>query len=82
MKPIVSPINSGEPDVATMTLAEVTVDVTSEGFFAKPEQSTKEMAPEIAASAGIDHLTDDHCGSLSSCVRDTSTRTTLRTCES
>ncbi len=46
--------------MGTMTFTGVAVDVTTEGFFTRPEEWTEEMAPEVAFSAGIDHLTADH----------------------
>jgi len=44
----------------TVTLAGVDVELDDDGFFARPEQWTEAMAPEIAATQGIDHLTEDH----------------------
>ena len=44
----------------TVTLAGVEVELDDDGFFARPEQWTEAMAPEIAAAEGIDELTEDH----------------------
>jgi len=44
----------------TTTYAGQTVTVNDEGFFEDPEQWTEQMAPEIAAAAGIDELTEQH----------------------
>ena len=44
----------------TVTLAGVPVELDDEGFFARPEQWTEAMAPEIAAGEGIGHLSEDH----------------------
>ena len=46
--------------MATATYAGRTVRVDDEGFFEDPTEWTEDMAPEIAASAGIEGLTDDH----------------------
>ncbi len=42
------------------TLAGPPLDLDSEGFFRKPEQWTREMAPDIARENGIAELTDRH----------------------
>ncbi len=44
----------------TTTVADVAVDRNDEGFFTDPEQWTEAMAPELAATEGIDELSDDH----------------------
>jgi tRNA 2-thiouridine synthesizing protein E len=44
----------------TKIFTDVTVDVNDEGFFTKPAEWTEDMVPEIAASEGVDHLTEDH----------------------
>ncbi|WAX55771.1 TusE/DsrC/DsvC family sulfur relay protein [Jatrophihabitans cynanchi] len=44
----------------TATYAGRQVTVNDEGFFEHPQDWTEAMAPEIAASAGIDHLGEDH----------------------
>lgn len=44
----------------TRTSIGITVDVNGDGFFTKPEEWTEDMAPEIAACEGVDHLTEDH----------------------
>ncbi len=46
--------------MTTKTLAGVDVEVDAEGFFQHPEQWTEDMAPEIAAEAGVSPLTDQH----------------------
>jgi tRNA 2-thiouridine synthesizing protein E len=46
--------------MSTATFAGIPVDVNEEGFFTDPKQWTKEMAVEMAASDGIDTLTDKH----------------------
>ena len=38
----------------------IPVEVTPDGYFVQPEQWSSEMAPEIAATAGIAVLTDEH----------------------
>ena len=43
-----------------LTLEGAPVDLDAEGFFAKPEQWTEEMADEIARANGIEPLTDRH----------------------
>jgi tRNA 2-thiouridine synthesizing protein E len=44
----------------TITLAGAPAEVDDEGFFVRPEQWTEGMAAEIAASEGIDPLTEEH----------------------
>ena len=44
----------------TMTIAGAEVEVNDEGFFTDPDQWTEAMAPELAATEGIDELTDRH----------------------
>lgn len=46
--------------MTTQTLGGVEVDRNDEGFFTDPTQWTEAMAPELAASEGIDELTDAH----------------------
>jgi len=46
--------------VSTITLANAEVEVDEEGFFVDPAQWTEEMAGEIAASEGVDELTERH----------------------
>jgi len=41
-------------------LAGITVDVSDDGFFTRPEAWTVGMASEIAAREGIDQLTEEH----------------------
>ena len=42
------------------SLMDKPVELDAEGFFQKPEQWTEDMADEIAAQNGIDHLTERH----------------------
>jgi dissimilatory sulfite reductase related protein len=42
------------------TITGTTVELDEEGFFADPEQWTEAMAPQLAAEAGIDELTERH----------------------
>jgi len=42
-----------------LTINNIPVDVNDEGYFTNPEQWTKEMGQELAATAGIT-LTDKH----------------------
>lgn len=44
----------------TTTIAGHSVDVSDDGFFVDPTQWSDEMAPEIAATVGVDELTEDH----------------------
>lgn len=44
----------------TATYAGRQVAVDDEGFFTHPEEWTEQMAPEIARTAGIDQLGEDH----------------------
>ena len=44
----------------TKTVTGTEVDVTDDGFFTDPDQWTEAMAPELAARADIDELTDRH----------------------
>ncbi|MDP4510037.1 TusE/DsrC/DsvC family sulfur relay protein [Nonomuraea turcica] len=46
--------------MSTTTYAGQPVTVNDEGFFEDPDQWTKDMAPEIAKSLGIDQLTERH----------------------
>jgi tRNA 2-thiouridine synthesizing protein E len=46
--------------MATATITGVDVELNDEGFFVDPTQWTDEMAVQLAAEAGIDHLTDRH----------------------
>ncbi len=46
--------------MSTLTYAGAPVEVDHEGFLEHPEQWTEEMACEIAATSGIEHLTDRH----------------------
>ena len=43
----------------TMTFSGVPIDLTDDGLFTKPEKWREEMAHEIAARDGIDHLDAD-----------------------
>ena len=43
-----------------LMLEGASVDLDAEGFFRKPEQWTREMAPEIARTAGLEALTERH----------------------
>jgi len=42
------------------TYANTPVEVNEQGFFADPSQWTEEMVPEIAASVGIDGISERH----------------------
>ncbi len=44
----------------TKVYAGTEVTVNDEGFFADPEQWCEEMAPQIAAEAGVGELTEQH----------------------
>lgn len=44
----------------TATYAGRQVTVNDEGFFENPAEWTEAMAPEIAASSGVDELGEDH----------------------
>jgi len=44
----------------TKVYAGTEVTVNDEGFFADPEQWREEMAPRIAAEAGVGELTEQH----------------------
>jgi len=44
----------------TATYAGRNVTVNDEGFFENPDEWSEEMAPEIARTAGIDELTEQH----------------------
>ena len=46
--------------MATMTFADVAVDVDDEGFFTDPLVWTEEIAVELAPAIGIDALGEDH----------------------
>ena len=46
--------------MATSNYAGRQVDIGEDGFFTHPEQWTEDMAPEIAAAAGIPELTSRH----------------------
>jgi tRNA 2-thiouridine synthesizing protein E len=46
--------------MTSATYAGATVAVNDEGFFEDPAQWSEDMAPEIAKSLGIDHLTERH----------------------
>ena len=46
--------------MSTATYAGVVVDVNDEGFFTKPEQWTKDIATELAATEGLASLTPKH----------------------
>jgi tRNA 2-thiouridine synthesizing protein E len=46
--------------MTTATITGVDVELNDEGFFVDPTQWTEEMAPQLAADAGIDTLTDHH----------------------
>jgi TusE/DsrC/DsvC family sulfur relay protein len=42
------------------TLEGTPIELDAEGFFQRPEQWTREMAPEIARANGIEPLTERH----------------------
>jgi tRNA 2-thiouridine synthesizing protein E len=44
----------------TTTVAGRQVELNDEGFFTDPDQWSDEMAPELAATVGVDALTEDH----------------------
>ncbi|MBO2446369.1 TusE/DsrC/DsvC family sulfur relay protein [Actinomadura barringtoniae] len=44
----------------TASYSHKTVSLTDDGFFEDPAQWTEDMAPEIAKTAGIDELTEQH----------------------
>lgn len=46
--------------MATEVIAGTEVQVDGEGFFLDPNEWTEEMAPHLAAEAGVDDLTEDH----------------------
>jgi TusE/DsrC/DsvC family sulfur relay protein len=46
--------------MASATYSGVTVDLDDEGFFLDPGQWSEEMAPEIAAEAGVGELSEEH----------------------
>jgi tRNA 2-thiouridine synthesizing protein E len=46
--------------MATATITGIDVELNDEGFFVDPTQWTEAMAPQLAADAGIDELTDRH----------------------
>ena len=46
--------------MSTATYAGVSVELDDEGFFARPDQWTREMAEEIARADGVGELTDRH----------------------
>jgi tRNA 2-thiouridine synthesizing protein E len=46
--------------MTTATITGVDVQLNDEGFFEDPTQWTEAMAPDLAADAGIEHLTDRH----------------------
>lgn len=41
-------------------IAEINVELNEEGFLVNPDDWTKELAPELAKSVGINELTDMH----------------------
>lgn len=41
-------------------IAEINVELNEEGFLVNPDDWTKELAPELAKSVGINELTDLH----------------------
>lgn len=46
--------------MSTATISGVEIHLDDEGFFADPTEWTEDMAPELAAEAGISELTDRH----------------------
>jgi len=46
--------------MAQATYANTPVEVNEQGFFADPSQWTEEMVPEIAASVGLDEISERH----------------------
>jgi dissimilatory sulfite reductase related protein len=46
--------------MSTLTYAGTPVEVDAEGFLQQPEQWNEQIAEEIAAEAGIEHLSDRH----------------------
>jgi tRNA 2-thiouridine synthesizing protein E len=46
--------------MTTATITGVDVELNDEGFFVDPNDWTEDMAPQLAAEAGIDELTDRH----------------------
>ena len=46
--------------MTTATITGVDVELNEEGFFVDPTQWTEDMAPSLAAEAGIPELTDRH----------------------
>ena len=44
----------------TITFHGARVEVNDEGFFIRPGEWAKEMAPEIALREGIENLTEEH----------------------
>lgn len=46
--------------MSTTTIADSTIELDAEGFFAQPGQWSEAMVPELARREGIEELTDDH----------------------
>ena len=46
--------------MSTLTYAGTPVEVDPEGFLQRPEQWNEQIAEQIAAEAGIEHLSDRH----------------------
>jgi dissimilatory sulfite reductase related protein len=46
--------------MAELTIAGKTVEVTEDGFLVNPDDWTKEMAPELAKTEGIEEINEMH----------------------
>lgn len=46
--------------MTTATFSSTSVDLTDDGFFARPEQWAEAMVPDLAAREGIDPMTEAH----------------------
>jgi tRNA 2-thiouridine synthesizing protein E len=50
----------GEPKMPTVTHGNIRIEIDNDGFMQNPEVWNEEVAKALAASEGVDELTEDH----------------------